>query len=262
MKGQGIDWAALQEACVRQADRRGWRLELLERTGSTNDRVFKMAPLGQDVAVCLARCQVAGRGTRGRVWAAAPERTLTFSVGRELPAAVSLDGLSLAVGAGLVEALGRIGLTGARVKWPNDLLVDGRKLAGVLVEARRVGDVRRVVVGVGINLAQGTEVAGRQPACVDELGAAASARVQARRAAWLLRRVARLLRRWPADRARLLALWQAQDALRGSPVQVTLPDSQIAGIAMGISHDGHLIVQTSTGRRILAAGEVTVRNTD
>ncbi|MFP4154398.1 MAG: biotin--[acetyl-CoA-carboxylase] ligase [Halothiobacillaceae bacterium] len=262
MTGHGADWKALRGACDRWSGRAGVRLVTLVETESSNDVLLRMPPLDSTVAVCLVRSQSAGRGTRGRVWQAVPDRTLTFSVARDLPVTVPLEGLSLAVSAALVNALARIGLTGPIVKWPNDLLIGDRKLGGILIEGVQVGERRRVVVGVGINLAEGAKVADRVPACLDELGPARSPIEQARRAEWVLRQVARVLRRWPLGRAKLLRFWQAHDALHGRPVRVCLPGAELTGIAMGITNDGHLIVQTHSGRRILAAGEVTVRKTD
>lgn len=126
-----------------------------ERLGSTNDRALEWlregAPHG---AVVTADAQEAGRGRRGRTWFSPPGESLTVSLVLRpgpLRPPDRLGALGLAVGVGLREGLPALRRP-VRLKWPNDLEVDGRKLGGILCEARWIGDAPEVVVGFGINV--------------------------------------------------------------------------------------------------------------
>jgi BirA family biotin operon repressor/biotin-[acetyl-CoA-carboxylase] ligase len=122
--------------------------------GSTNDRILELAAAdAPEGAVVLARAQSAGRGRLGRQWRSGAGKGLYLSVllRPRLPAG-ALGLLSLAAGAAVRRALaGACGLAG-RIKWPNDVLVGGRKIAGVLIEGRSGSDGRHALaVGIGIN---------------------------------------------------------------------------------------------------------------
>lgn len=125
---------------------------------STNERAF--AALANGTAghgdVHVARAQSAGRGRLGRAWESAPGEGLYLSlVLRPGPPALSAVALTMAAGLGVLEAARSLGLTGARLDWPNDVVVGGRKLAGILVESRGVTpEDPTYVVGVGLNVAQ------------------------------------------------------------------------------------------------------------
>lgn len=121
---------------------------------STNAEVLRrFATTTGKGLVVLAESQDAGRGRRGRVWQSPFAQNLYFSMGWCFEGgAAALEGLSLVVGVSLVEALLALGLEQARLKWPNDVLVDGRKLAGILLEI--TGDptgLCKVVIGIGVN---------------------------------------------------------------------------------------------------------------
>lgn len=149
------DLAALGEAL--QTVRFGRVHEHHEAIGSTNDRAMAwLLDGGPDGAVVTADAQSAGRGRRGRAWASPPGRDLYVSVlVRPRPAPANLGALSLAVGVGLREGLvSHVGRLAPRVelKWPNDLLVDGRKLGGILCESRWLARKVDLVVGFGLNV--------------------------------------------------------------------------------------------------------------
>ncbi|MDE2047684.1 MAG: biotin--[acetyl-CoA-carboxylase] ligase [Betaproteobacteria bacterium] len=146
---------------TRDARRTGWTLpdalafEWAEQIDSTSSELMRRvrddlldAPL-----LLAAGEQTAGRGRLGRSWHTAPGDALTMSLAWPLRSTLALDGLSLAVGAALALALnGVCGEQVVRLKWPNDLLLAGRKLGGILVESVALGPRRWVVVGVGLNL--------------------------------------------------------------------------------------------------------------
>ena len=131
-------------------------LDLRDTCRSTNSSLLDSAEHGAPSgSVLIARQQTEGRGRRGRTWVAAPGDSLTFSLLWRFPPQRSPAGLSLAVGLALARALGRpdaaVSAENIRLKWPNDVLCGGRKLAGVLVELVP-GDIHAAVIGIGLNL--------------------------------------------------------------------------------------------------------------
>ena len=150
-----IDSPPLDEAALRAeliGTGLGWRrLDVVERTGSTNADLLARAAQGTDVAgsVLIAEHQTAGRGRHGRGWVAGPRAQVTMSVGVSV-VDVPVPGwgwLPLATGVAVVDALATEGVQ-AGLKWPNDVLADGRKLAGILAEVSRPV----VVIGLGLNV--------------------------------------------------------------------------------------------------------------
>lgn len=128
------------------------RIEM-ESCGSTNDEAARLARAGaKHGTIVIAGRQTSGRGRDGRVWESPPGGLYISAVVRPSLALVAVPPMTLAIGIGLAEAVKTTGARGT-LKWPNDLLVDGRKLAGVLVEAQSQGNrLDSVIVGIGVNL--------------------------------------------------------------------------------------------------------------
>jgi BirA family biotin operon repressor/biotin-[acetyl-CoA-carboxylase] ligase len=196
------------------------RLIRLASTPSTQDAARGL-PLG---SVVVADQQTAGRGRLGRRWDAPPGSALLASF--VLP---SRPLASLAAGVAAAVACGE----SVRLKWPNDLLVDGRKLAGILVEQRG----GRCVVGIGVNLTWAPPGAGRLEADRDRL----------------LERLKAELERWfTADDSEVLAAWRTRSDTLGRRVRVELPGETFEGWAEDVAEDGSLLV----GGRAVTAGDV------
>jgi len=215
----------------------------LRATTSTNDRARELAAAGAPHGTLVtAGAQTAGRGRQGRSWHAPPGRALLCSlVLREPPGLLSLRA-GVAV-ARLVEST--VGAPAA-VKWPNDVLVCGRKVAGILVEGRP--QQRWVVLGIGINAA--LRAADLGPELRDRAGTLGLSEDAIEP---LLTALLAALSSWlAAEQARLLAELRARDALLGRQVAW----AQGSGVAAGIDEDGRLLVQRPTERVALAAGEV------
>lgn len=250
---------------------RSWQVEVVAETGSTNadlTQASRSAPWADDAArVRVAYRQTAGRGRQGRPWQGAG---LMFSVAMPLALPPArLSGLSLAVGLAVAQALEdcdaacgpRVGL-----KWPNDLQIDGRKLAGILIESVPAGPQRLwAVIGIGLNLMRdaGMEAAlGRELAGVSEAMASFDPQRDPTRI------LAAVLNRLAAMRATFLAqgfaplapAWSARDAFRNEPVRL-LHDGQVMaeGLARGVDSDGHLLLETADGLQRIASGEVSLR---
>jgi BirA family transcriptional regulator, biotin operon repressor / biotin---[acetyl-CoA-carboxylase] ligase len=233
----------------------GFTVEVLPEIGSTNTELMRRARAGRMEPVLLvAEQQTAGRGRLGRGWASKAGDSLTFSLGLPL-APADWSGLSLAVGVALAESLH----PRVQLKWPNDLWLADRKLAGILIETASFGEggqaQRYAVVGVGINIAP-RDGAGLStpPAWLQEV----LPDIDAGQA--LLRIAAPLVQAILAFQtfgfAPFQARFNARDALRDRAV--TLSDGT-TGTAHGTSEAGALLVHTARGMNAVTSSEVSVR---
>jgi BirA family biotin operon repressor/biotin-[acetyl-CoA-carboxylase] ligase len=225
---------------------------------SEADTVNGSAPSGSVLAVEL---QQAGRGRRGRTWRSGLGNALTFSVLWRFDRGLNaLSGLSLAVGVAMIRALDNLGVQGAQLKWPNDILTGQGKLGGVLVEAQ--GDMlgpSAVVIGIGLNCTLPDSLALQidQPAsALDEVCAVRPERN--RLLAALLCELARVLHQFAQDGfASLRDEWQRYHLHQDCPVRLQLPDgSVVAGVARGVNEIGELCLETAQGMQRFNSGEV------
>jgi len=215
--------------------------------------------------VCLAELQSAGRGRHGRQWVSPFGSNLYLSLlwRSELGAAV-LGGLSLAVGVAVLRTLHSTGARQALLKWPNDIVVDDAKLAGILIDvAGESAGPCAVIIGVGINVRMPAGAAARIDQCWTDLasqpGVAAVSRN--RLASVLLDELVAGLTGFEADGlASCLRHWQQHDALYGRPVELKVPGRPVRGIARGVDATGALLIENSDGgQQRFMAGEVSVR---
>ncbi len=214
-------------------------------TDSTNERAKALAAAGAPHGTLVtADQQNAGRGRQGRSWAAAPGRSLLMSlVLRDLGGRHAL--LPLAAAVAVCEAAEACAAVSCRVKWPNDVWVEGRKVAGILIEGRP--QEGWAVVGVGLNVGE-QEFPEDLRKTATTLGLDDAEPVLA----VLLDALERSLSDAPAE---VLAAWRDRDALNGRTVRWA--DGE--GSAAGIDDSGGLIVQTTEGVTVLEAGEVHLR---
>jgi BirA family biotin operon repressor/biotin-[acetyl-CoA-carboxylase] ligase len=226
----------------------------LDVAGSTNDVARDLAAAGAPSGtVVLAEEQTAGRGRQGRAWIAPRGRALTLSVivraGGEV---LALLPLTAAVAA--CEACEQVVPVGCAVKWPNDVWIDQRKVAGILIEARP--QEGWAVVGIGLNVETTAE---ELPADLGD--SATSLRIatggevgRERMLEVLLERLAAWL---SAERDRLLSAYRERDGLYGRTIAWTAGPEHHEGEAKGVDEEGNLVVFTAAGeRRTLASGEV------
>jgi BirA family transcriptional regulator, biotin operon repressor / biotin---[acetyl-CoA-carboxylase] ligase len=228
------------------AERLGTPRLHLRRTTSTNDRARELAARGAAHGTLVtAGEQSAGRGRQGRTWTAPAGRALLCSLVIRDPPRL----LPLAAGVAVAELAGEVAeLAGqdALVKWPNDVLLGGRKVAGILVEGRP--QERWAVLGIGVNVALRAE--DLPPELRDT---AATLGLEYDAIEPILARLLELLERWiPADRGLVLEAVRERDALLGKHVRWAGGD----GLGAGIDQAGRLLVDTDAGRVELEAGEV------
>ena len=251
----------MNAASIFSLSRAGVRVEVVPETGSTNaDLLARAAQLAEPVLL-VAEHQTAGRGRAGRSWLSSSKNSLTFSLAWKFEGGPQmLSGLPLAVGVALGDALGRLGVQ-VQLKWPNDVLKDGDKLAGILIETQSApGGGTWAVIGVGLNLIMPDDVEAL-------LGRSAAG------APWLARMdrdvlVAALLDAL-ADALRLFAQqgfgafsarWNLRHAWQGRTV-VILDDGKLLqeGLAAGVDDAGRLLLDTAEGRTTVLAGDVSLR---
>ena len=230
---------------------------------STNAVAMEKAVQGITGYICTAEQQTAGRGRRGRVWASPYASNLYLSVVWEFGGgAASLEGLSLAVGVAVVDALEKSGLSGAELKWPNDVLYQGRKLAGVLLEM--TGDPAgrcHVVIGIGLNVSMPASIYIDQP-WIDVRSISEPAANRNQLLIAILNELMLLLstfegQGFSAHQDR----WQALDAFAGAEVAMSLANDTIVGKAVGVDTTGAIMIETSAGMCRFNGGEVSLRAT-
>lgn len=229
---------------------------------STNTRAKELARLGAvHGTLVVAEEQTAGRGRRGRDWLSPPHSGIFASVilRPELPAD-RLPLLTLAAGVALVQALHACGLPQAWLKWPNDVWVGSRKLAGVLAELSGQADqLDWVVVGMGVNTRQQAfpaELAERATSFLRETGAPVN---RAELLAVTLYHLEQLLQ-LAVEPDRILNAWQQYDRLIGREVEVIAADESFRGQAVGLAPNGALLVCRADGRQqAVLAGDVSLR---
>jgi len=231
----------------------GFTVEVLAEIDSTNTELMRRARAGRlEPVLLVAETQTSGRGRLGRQWnsGAQPGEVLTFSLGQPLHMA-DWSGLSLAVGVSVALSLH----PGLHLKWPNDVWLQERKLAGILIETAQLGETRYAVIGVGLNIAP-RDAAGltTPPAWLQELEPGIDApQALLRVAAPLVQAVQRFeAEGW----APFLPAYSARDALAGR--EVRLSDGR-AGVARGVDGRGALLVHTSEGLQRISSAEVSVR---
>lgn len=245
--------------------RRIGSVDWFDRVDSTSDQLLRHLAGAKDrAAICIAESQSAGRGRRGRSWVSPFGCNLYFSVAYPFAAGVSrLIGLTPALGVALARTLTDMGVAGIQVKWPNDLLLEQRKAAGILVDIR--GDAAGpcwAIVGIGVNLAM-PGAAGRT---VDQPWANIAPRLApgVTRTECLGRLLCGVLGSLETVDTRgadpYLTDWSRFDALRDKQVIVDVDGEAITGVAKGIAGNGMLRVVTHAGERLIMAGEVSVRN--
>jgi len=263
---------AIHAALSPQVRQRIRRLEAVWSVESTNRALLARSDLPPEHAdVLLAEYQTSGRGRLGRAWLAPPGGSICLSLGwcfPELPQ--ELAALGLAVGVCALRAL-RAHIPGdaahhkLMLKWPNDLILDDRKLGGILIELRaESAGPTYVVIGIGINLVLSARILEQIAATGTRAADLASAGADPRRRNEL---VANLVSGIVAGLARFryeglgpfIEEWRAADALSGRPVTVRMAETSWRGIARGIDAGGALLVESAYGMQRVLSGDISVR---
>lgn len=257
-----LDAARIRRAMP--ADARGQLESLIVRwtLESTNTALLAETPPARGVRVLLAERQLGGRGRLGRRWASPLAANLYLSLDRQFEGGLArLAGLSLVAGIAAAEALRAATGLDIRLKWPNDLWLDGRKLGGLLVEGGgEHGGPARAVIGLGLNVRM-PEAFGRDidQAWID-LAARGDPPPRNQLAAALLSAWLPALAEFDRDGlAAFLPRWQALDALAGQRIRLLNGGEASEAEALGLAGDGGLRIRDARGERTVYSGEVSVR---
>jgi BirA family biotin operon repressor/biotin-[acetyl-CoA-carboxylase] ligase len=247
-------------------EQRAWfKLELHDTLESTNSYLMKQASAGAAHATCVAASlQTKGRGRRGRAWQSGLGASLTFSLlWRFQAGASSLSGLSLAVGVALIRTLHALGITEAKLKWPNDVLYHYQKLAGILIELQ--GDMEgpsAAVIGIGINLRLPEHVRRHIDQAATDLHTVTREQLNPSELLGnLLRHLADVLSQFERDGFEALREeWVQHHVYQNQAVRLLSPDGrETQGVVSGIAPDGVLLVDTALGTQRFSAGEISLR---
>jgi BirA family biotin operon repressor/biotin-[acetyl-CoA-carboxylase] ligase len=273
------DWAVKAKFCsmVEQAEVFGERLQGLLRTDrfGRQARVLASVPSTQDEARRLAREgspegqlvwaleQTAGRGRMDRTWSSPSGAGLWFSVVlRPILRAGEAGWLTLAAGVGVATALRRLGAADVRLKWPNDVLLNGGKLAGILAEGEVAGEgMAFAILGVGVNLRrppEGFEASIRPPPATLADSVIAAAAEPAGVLAQLLADLEAAYDLLAAGRsAELRRRWLEVADTVGRRVRAELAEGVVEGVAVDLSEDGALVLELADRRRVpVRSGEI------
>lgn len=262
---QPIELLDKDEVLKAIGEQRAWfKLEVLDEVASTNTYLMQNKQAAH--ATCVAaHVQTNGKGRRGRAWVSQLGASLTFSLlWRFQCGAAALSGLSLAVGVALMRTLHGLGVNQAQLKWPNDVLVDGKKLAGILIELQ--GDLEgpsAAVIGVGVNLNLPRNVLDSIDQPVIDLASASIAPInQNELLGVLLKHLADVLSGF--EQHGFIGLrdeWLSYHAYHNKSVRMLLPDGRdVQGVVKNVADDGILLVETALGLQRFSAGEISLRS--
>jgi len=257
-----LDVEQLQQKLPKSVSERLEQQELVIEVDSTNNRALEAMRSGVARGLFAAEYQHAGRGRRGRQWISPLASSLCFSLAwRFNSGAAALEGLSLAVGLALQQALVQMGLPDIGLKWPNDLLVNNAKLGGILTELS--GDAAgecQVAIGIGLNVRLPDEMVERldQP-CTDlaRLGYAGS---RTELLAVVVSELIEMLEQFEASGfAPLRSAWEEVNAFRGREIVLSTGPRKYEGVCLGVTDQGGLRLQTASGQEVFHGGEMSVR---
>ena len=260
-----LDAARIRAELDADQKRRLKNIDVHWQIDSTSSHLLRRAADGAgDFETCLAETQSAGRGRRGRTWISPLGGNIYLSMLKRFDQGMgALAGLSLAVGVAVIEALSDCGIDGVALKWPNDVVADGRKLAGILIElgGEFLGPCH-AVIGIGLNLRLPAQALGEidQPAI--DLASLSGDAIPSRNrlAARLIARLMATLDRFQAHGfGEFAQVYARHDALRGQSVRVIVPGGTRDGVAEGIDARGALRVRHDDGIAVYGSAEVSVR---
>lgn len=261
-----MDWID-GEALTRwlRGNHSGIEVDLLPVVVSTNSEALARAvDAGVDRLCVAAEIQTGGRGRRGRAWASSAGGALTFSViWRFAGGIATLSGLSLAVGVGILRGFERAGIKGLQLKWPNDILYQFQKVAGILIELQ--GDVLGptvAVIGIGVNTRLDPATRDQIDQAATDLASIAGEGISRTNIFGhvLLALEETLLEFVQHGFDPFRAHWESRHIYHEKDVRLLSPNGTIAtGKVCGVDADGSLILETGHGRCRFGSGELSLR---
>ncbi|GAD90238.1 biotin protein ligase/biotin operon repressor [Vibrio halioticoli NBRC 102217] len=238
-------------------------IEVISVIDSTNQRMLGQADL-QSGSVCVAEYQTQGRGRRGREWVSPFGSNIYYSMYWRLEAGLpAAMGISLVIGLALVDALEQLGIDGLKLKWPNDVYHNNKKLAGILVElSGQAGDAANLVIGIGLNVSMPEHVQGidqpwtslkeistTQPIARNDIVVTMTE---------TLRNAISIYEQ--KGLKPFLSQWNRYDNFLDQPIKLLMGNRQVIGVCKGINEQGALLLDTGTDIESFIGGEISVRS--
>lgn len=261
-----LDGATIEKKC-------GTQVTLHPVIDSTNQHLLSRVDALESGATCIAEYQSQGRGRRGRQWVSPFGANLYLSMYWRLEAGMAATvGLSLVVGVAVVEALESLGVEGVKLKWPNDLYYQDKKLAGILVElSGQAGGAAHLVIGMGMNIAMSQQTTGidqpwvsltellqeqqNQPLCLERGGVDRNQLCAAFITAWQ-----NALQDYEQyGMHEFVARWNRIDNFLNRPIKLIMGNREISGVARGINEQGAVLIETEQGIEAHIGGEISLR---
>jgi BirA family biotin operon repressor/biotin-[acetyl-CoA-carboxylase] ligase len=244
-------------------------IDVLLTVDSTNRHLIDSpAPSAGKALVCVAEVQTDGRGRRGRSWVAPFGSGVCLSLAWQFSESPpTFSAMSLVIGVAITRALRKLGCDQTQLKWPNDIVSQQRKLAGILIDMRgEAGGPARVVIGIGLNLHMPPEtrlqLAEQQAALITDLHDAMHGHPPERNllAGTIVDELVATLKVFEREGfAAFEAEWRNFDSLRDAPVRVLSANETIVGLARGVASDGALLVDVNGNLQRFMSGDVSLR---
>lgn len=250
----GFNQAEIQQALL------CGELKLFEEIDSTNEFLLKNAESLPSGSLCLAECQTAGRGRRGRQWYSPQSENLYFSMlwRYESGDFSTLSSLSLVVALVIAETFEQLGVEEIQIKWPNDIYYQGKKTGGILIENKLDKNGISLVIGIGLNLGMGVVDQTVVTQAWSDLAAYRLNRNQL--AAQLANKLQHTLIAFPYTHfSTYLPLWQRFDIFYNRSVKLLTEQGEIHGISQGINEKGELLLERDGSIECYAIGEISLR---
>jgi BirA family biotin operon repressor/biotin-[acetyl-CoA-carboxylase] ligase len=238
------------------------QLEVLNVIDSTNQYLKNKHQDVENGHVVIAEAQTAGRGRRGRQWVSPYGSSLYLSLYWNFPAGYqAIGGLSLAIGVAVVQALHSLSVLNIQLKWPNDIYLDGKKLAGVLVEVEgQMGAACDSIIGVGLNINLPDGIAGIDQPFTDLTHSAQADINRNSLAAHLINQLYNVCRQFEKEGLLpFVETWQSLDLYQDKAIKLIAGNNIVEGIGRGIDNAGGLIVEVDGVRKAYYGGEVSVK---
>ena len=240
----------------------GGEVVVYSSTASTNDIAWQYAdnPANNGIAI-FAETQQKGRGRQGNKWLSNKEQSILCSI-LLLGCKCEFEMLTLAVPIAIVEAMGIFGVSRAKIKWPNDVLINGKKAAGVLIESRKTKGKNNYVVGIGINCHQDEDFFDKHDLAMPATGIDIETGKFIDRnelAAELLKQIGNWLSIAETKKEKLVRRWQQLSSQLGQRVELKYNRQKFSGNCIGVDPLKGLILQLDTGaRRMFEAAHTTI----
>jgi len=257
-----LDAARIRDALKPRARRWLAGFEVRSIVGSTSDLLLERAHRGSvDGFVMTAELQLGGRGRRGRRWLSPFARNVAVSAGFAFPIApAEMGGFSLAIGLAVVDVLERMEVPGVALKWPNDVLLDGRKLCGILIDLVAAPAGVQVVVGVGVNVALPRAALAQIDQPVTDLSTAGVGVSRNQLVAELTSSLVDFAGGFAESGfGPMVAAYDAHHYYHLRRCRVLEGERSTSGTVRGVTARGELVLETPAGVRRFGAGEVSLR---